>query len=923
MIVGEYISVDFVRKCYLSLLGRLPDSGGEKHFVSALEKGGSKEAVIFAILSSDEYQSKQKNWRDLHCSICQLLNGPFSDIKTYLGLLSKLHSGKPLKQKLIDLAKVPVDKFYALDDLLIYVESFYIGQGVVFEILGLNDTGRVSVENVLDLLTFSCDGEALEQLSISGSVLVKGTVSFAKPWIISTPNGKSISINLQSVASTKEAKIGRVAIVGRFETTTSIGELSLAFLAQLHSKHNCFLIDTRPSDSRFGDIDKTVSYTKANQADAPIMDVAIYTDVFANSIDDQNYKKVPNALLKVAYVVFDSSRLPHWWVDRLNTHFDAVITTSKWGKQMIETSGVVVPVFYFPLAIDYELYDRGRLPAPKFKKFRFGAIASYSDRKNVLQLVRCFIECFSSLQDEVELVVHSPLNYGGVFEQVKSEIAGKGAENIILSSENLDQFGYVNLLNSFSVLVSVSKGECYSIPPRQAMALGKPVVLSRGHAHDEILDTGVGFGINVSGFEPAFLEAFGGQKIGLQCTYSDKDICNALRYAYFGFADISKASEERIRFAKTFSVESLRFNYENFVSPKNVFLGKKNKIYDYGIETDSTSLFLKYKELQHRHALRVGEGYSAQKYVVPVHDGGFFSVFNTFISHFVWNYGRPDVAAIIPDWRVSTLRSYRGVNKPMSFCYGTESDGNVFTKLFVPIPSMPLCESDYGNDEFLNANVQYLDDFNEKNEPLLTYIHARELYRSPGFQEWREKYGRFYKEYFILKDDLQTEIELFAKSYFQDNFVIGVHVKHPSHAIEQPNGFMPGVSEFIHTILKVVEQKSICKYKIFLATDQDVVVSKFKGVFGSRVFSREGVARTSVDDDQKFSECSLEERNREGHQIQNLIASDPSKWSLNMARDVIIDAHLLARTNCFIHVTSNVATAVSYINPFVEMIYCE
>jgi hypothetical protein len=42
-----------------------------------------------------------------------------------------------------------------------------------------------------------------------------------------------------------------------------------------------------------------------------------------------------------------------------------------------------------------------------------------------------------------------------------------------------------------------------------------------------------------------------------------------------------------------------------------------------------------------------------------------------------------------------------------------------------------------------------------------------------------------------------------------------------------------------------------------------------------------------------------------------------------MAEDVLVDAYLLSKGSHFIHITSNIATAVAYMNPRIAMHYCE
>jgi hypothetical protein len=84
----------------------------------------------------------------------------------------------------------------------------------------------------------------------------------------------------------------------------------------------------------------------------------------------------------------------------------------------------------------------------------------------------------------------------------------------------------------------------------------------------------------------------------------------------------------------------------------------------------------------------------------------------------------------------------------------------------------------------------------------------------------------------------------------------------------------------------------------------------------------EEVRRTTHAEDAKFDKLSAEEKNKEGHQVQHIMASDRDRWSTKMAEEVIRDAYILARCNSLLHVTSNISTAVAYMNPDLEMVYC-
>jgi hypothetical protein len=156
--------------------------------------------------------------------------------------------------------------------------------------------------------------------------------------------------------------------------------------------------------------------------------------------------------------------------------------------------------------------------------------------------------------------------------------------------------------------------------------------------------------------------------------------------------------------------------------------------------------------------------------------------------------------------------------------------------------------------------------------------------------------------------------------------MIAAHVKHPSHVIEQPGGALAATTTYLDRIeAEIARQAGLqsSDWGVFLATDQDSVVLEFEKRFGEHLHVFRDVRRSSLADDAAFRKLSASERAQPGYQVQHLVAQSPQDWSVRMAWEVIRDALAMARCNAMLHVVSNVATAVSYLNPDLQMIFCE
>lgn len=717
-----------------------------------------------------------------------------------------------------------------------------------------------------------------------------------------------------------------LSIVGKFGLSNGIALHSHAFASALrHEDIRIQAVNTRPRESTISpSIVYGIHETANDQDPAPSL-ISIYCDVVANSPSDDNHRKVPDSLIKIAYAVFDSSHVPAYWAEILN-QFDAVAVPDAFLVEVLQNSGVQRPVFVLPLALDYNHLDEATSHGSQQSSqdeensdaFTFGCIAGYGERKNIRGLISAFVDAFGPSGD-VKLRIHSTLNFSGHYEETLDYIKSHDIENIILTCEELSQKKYARLLKSFDAYINLSKGEGFSITPREAMYLGKPTILSDNTAHRTIVESGLVVGIPTKAYEPARFESLGDLVCGYQCDPDLKAASAAMRKVYRNADRLAGQKPQLKAFAQKYSIEQLREFYKTLTMPKNVFFGNENSLNRTHLVTSDIVLYNKYRLLQKLLASQVNQE-DAQRISVVGHDGGFFSVFNTYISHLVWNQGRPEVTSIIPDWRIDRIQKYRGVDKFTSFCYGTKADGNLWLKFCYPLMEVALPEELYNDPEYLENAVMY-DDYNEKNEPNLTYIHAYKLYKSDDFKNWRKWYNAFFRKHIRFREHITSQVETFKANNFDSPMIIGCHVRHPSHGIEQPGKSLPTVELYQRMIIERVA--GLQDWKVFLATDQDSVVDSFEKLFGDRLIYRQDVNRVSFDHDKAFKQLSTDEQNREGHQIQHIMAADQSKWTTQMGDEVIIDALLLSKCDVFIHVTSNIATAVSYMNPDIEMIYCE
>lgn len=646
--------------------------------------------------------------------------------------------------------------------------------------------------------------------------------------------------------------------------------------------------------------------------------MAIYADVLENWKNDISYKKVRNADIKIAYLVYDSSSLPESWVKILNSEFDLVLTPSEFVKTVVANSGCKLPIFVFPLKLPnlHTLQPVRFSPASRLP-IRFLSIASYHPRKNHRKLIRAFLEEFGPHETAVQLNIHSNLAFGHEYELAKRQVEIANAKNIFLSHGELHPETISEIFDYSEVYVAVSKGEGFCIPAREAAIRGKIVIVTAGSALNEVKADRlikVPIAKQVPGFYPELEESCH----GLQGDVSISGIRKALRKAQTvaisirGKSNLHKVADEQ------FSEQAkLSFRLRSFFRPIEIVTGKTNEIEIGKVTVESTKI----ANLLQRTSILERK---IKKRVIVGHDGGFFSLFNIYLSHLVWGQGANGIKYVLPDWRVDSIQKFHGIKKFQSFCYGKRTDDNIWARLFQS-PYADISERVLDNPKTLyEGSVGPEHSWNEENEPNLTYIHAGKLYKSPDFQQWRRWYNAYYKRYILLKPHIATQIDRLEKQLFGNAYIISAHIRHPSHAIEQPNGRMPEVDNFLYAMEKeIASQRGRRPVKIFVATDQEKVIKQVSAHFGSMAVFVKDAVRLTEQQDKRFQEASSKGKLKEGFQLQHLAAAAESKWSIKMAEEVIIDTILLARTHSFFHTVSNIATAVAYMNPSIKMNYLE
>lgn len=300
-------------------------------------------------------------------------------------------------------------------------------------------------------------------------------------------------------------------------------------------------------------------------------------------------KKVPDQI-NIAYSMCETTEIHISWVHILNSNFDIVVVPDKSLVDVYKKCGVKTPIFVLPIIINLEKFLE--LPIKKIsnKPFVFGCSAAFWERKNHLLLIDAFFQAFGN-NENIKLKFQG--RSGEMLDKLKQRIKLYNANNIEINQRMVSRSEYEDFLKSLDCFVLVSKGEGFSIPPREAMALGIPCILTNNTAQQTICNSGF-VKVVKSDIVKSALNGLASGTIGLNFDCDIKDVISALKDVYYNYNKHLETSVKGRGWVKQYIKQNIKHKYLNLVKPKKILLGKINQITDNYIMTNSESLYKKY-----------------------------------------------------------------------------------------------------------------------------------------------------------------------------------------------------------------------------------------------------------------------------------------------------------------------------------------
>jgi glycosyltransferase involved in cell wall biosynthesis len=396
-----------------------------------------------------------------------------------------------------------------------------------------------------------------------------------------------------------------LTVAGCVRLADGIGKQAVDLIEILQDRASISFLATSPVlDTELERCSKTVQRVlKTSGAKYPGR-VLIYEDLLSwkpsNEIPRRNFwsrfnipEKSKNQI-RIAYTMFESSRAPLAWVHILNNSFDAAVVPDEFLVQVYKESGVKIPIFVIPLGRNLKEFLTPPLKTSRGSPFIFANFSTCFPRKNLLTLIHAFSDVFGNNPD-VQLQLCWRQYDIFTRASILSLIASKGLANVKIEEEAVDDAAYIQRFMNVDCYVNIAMGEGFSNQPREAMALGIPVIVTDNTGQKTICASGLVRAIPSDIEVPAMYTYPGDFGVQYQC--KQEDAASALRDVFDHYDQYLGQSEAAREWAGQYQSFRMTPLYMSLIKPKRIVLGNEDRILSDGIMTTSKDLAHKYKRI--------------------------------------------------------------------------------------------------------------------------------------------------------------------------------------------------------------------------------------------------------------------------------------------------------------------------------------
>ncbi|MCH9631583.1 MAG: hypothetical protein S4CHLAM37_16070 [Chlamydiia bacterium] len=393
----------------------------------------------------------------------------------------------------------------------------------------------------------------------------------------------------------KNSKRPDVSVAGFVDMADGLGRQSVEIIQTLKKKFDVHFQNTR--DTYYKDVPKKLHKT-LKKRNRPQGKVVIYEDTIMQLEEPliKTFSKTYEKQVRIAYSMFETSKLSPVFVERLHKYFDAIVVPDPYHVKAYKDSGVTLPIFVIPLGLNLDPFFSTQLKKKPNSPFVFANFSSCEDRKNFPLLVKAFANAFGNRSD-VSLLINARRGFDTEIAAVKKVIAEENLTNVTFNINKVSKDVYLENFKSIDCYVSLSKGEGFSIQPREAMALGVPCIVSDNTAQSTICKSQLVKSVASNIIESPIYELFKEDDFGNNYNVDLEEATNALLDVYNNYERYLKLSKEARTWCSKYRFESLEKQYFTLVKPRKIVFGTEDNITENQITTTSKELIEKYKSI--------------------------------------------------------------------------------------------------------------------------------------------------------------------------------------------------------------------------------------------------------------------------------------------------------------------------------------
>ncbi len=266
--------------------------------------------------------------------------------------------------------------------------------------------------------------------------------------------------------------------LGYVNAMSGVGDATRANIAALSLKRFPIAIEDISSDTIF-DYEEHSSCSSAEPSEAVITIAHVNADMLPS------VAKRKSALFDrytIAYMAWETATFPREWSDR-NEYCDEVWVPSNFVKHALE--GVIqTPVFVMPhpLMLPDKYIKSNHLKRDGSESSVFKFLVSFDacsdlERKNPQSAILAFKLAFGQRPD-VQLIIKIS-NFTRCVKNLSIlQDLVVDNKNIVIFPTNFSKEQYLDLIESVDAYVSLHRGEGFGLNIQQAMAMGKPVIVT-------------------------------------------------------------------------------------------------------------------------------------------------------------------------------------------------------------------------------------------------------------------------------------------------------------------------------------------------------------------------------------------------------------------------------------------------------------